>query len=121
MTTERRKDPRVPVRIETEVKFTSWHIYSLIYILNISKGGMNIELAEEPPMGAKLDVKLVAPDGQSLFLSADVRHARRNGGRWSVGVEFENLDALTRDAIEQTIRAHGGMLAASGLTPRNKP
>ena len=52
MTDERRKEPRVPMRVEAEVKFTSWHVYSLIYTINISKGGMNLELAEEQPAGA---------------------------------------------------------------------
>ena len=48
MADERRKDPRVPAHMEAKVKFTSWHVYSLIYTINISKGGMNLELAEEP-------------------------------------------------------------------------
>ena len=120
MSDERRKEPRIPLRIEAEVKFTSWHVYSLIYTINMSKGGMNIELAEEPKPGATLTVKLTPPEGTPLFLEATVRHTTPIGKRWSTGIEFKDLDATKRQAIEKAIRAHGGMLGAPGLTPRPK-
>ncbi len=118
MVGERRKDPRFPLRIETEVKFTSWHVYSLIYTINISKGGMNLELADEPQIGAALTVKLTPPEGAPVLLDATVKHATKTGARFSVGVQFDNLDDGKRQAIEKAIRAHGGMLGATGLTPR---
>jgi len=120
MTDERRKEPRVPMRVEAEVKFTSWHVYSLIYTINISKGGMNLELADEPKTGSTLLVKLTPPEGAPVLLDATVRHATQVGKRWSAGVEFKDLDATKRQAIEKAIRAHGGMLGATGLTPRTK-
>jgi hypothetical protein len=120
MTDERRKDPRIPLRLEAEVKFTSWHVYSLIYTINISKGGMNIDLPEEPAKGSSLTVKLTPPDGSPVWIDATVRHTVKSGKGWSAGVEFQNLDAAKKQAIEKTIRAHGGILAAPGLTPRTK-
>jgi hypothetical protein len=119
MADERRKDPRVPLRIEAEVKFTSWHVFSLIYTSNISKGGMSIELAEEPKPGATLVVKLTLPEGPPVLLDATVKHATQVGKRWSVGVQFQSLDNDKRNWIERAIRAHGGMLGP-GLTPRAK-
>ncbi len=118
MADERRKDPRIPMRLEAEVRFTSWHVYSLIYTINISKGGMNLDLPEEPQKGSTLTIKLTPPDGSPVWVEATVRHASKVGKKWSVGVEFQNLDAARRQVIEKTIRAHGGMLA--GLTPRTK-
>lgn len=115
---ERRKDPRVPMRVEAEVKFTSWHVYSLIYTNNISKGGMNLELADEPKPGAKLTIKLTPPKGAVIDLEAIVKHTSKSGARWSTGVQFENLDGAKREAIEKAIRANGIILAQSGLTPR---
>ena len=106
------------MRVEAEVRFTSWHIYSLIYTINISKGGMHLELPEEPKVGSALDIKLTAPDGKVLKLSAIVRHAQKSGARWGVGVQFQDLDATKRETIEKAIRAHGGTLQAQGLTPR---
>ena len=120
MADERRKDPRIPARIEAEVKFTSWHVYSLIYTINISKGGMNIELADEPSPGAALTVKLTPPEGAPLLLEARVRHATKVGKAWSTGVQFQNLDDAKRQAIEKAIRTHGGLLGKPGLTPRTK-
>jgi hypothetical protein len=117
---ERRKDPRIPMRVEAEVKFTSWAVYSLIYTINISKGGMSLELAEEPQQGSKLTIKLTPPKGDSVLVEATVRHASKAGRGWQVGVQFDDLDAAKRDGIEKAIRAHGGMLSAAGLTPRNK-
>ncbi len=108
------------MRIEAEVKFTSWHVYSLIYTINISKGGLNVELAEEPATGAPLWVKLTPPKGAPVLLEAVVRHATKTNKGWSVGVQFQNLDDEKRNAIERAIRAHGGMLATPGLTPRTK-
>ena len=108
------------MRIEAEVKFTSWHVYSLIYTINISKGGMNLELAEEPKQGAVLTVKLTPPEGAPVLLEATVKHSSLVGKRWSTGVQFQNLDDTKRQAIEKAIRAHDGMLGASGLTPRTK-
>jgi c-di-GMP-binding flagellar brake protein YcgR len=119
MSDERRKEPRFPVRVEAEVRFTSWHVFSLIYTINISKGGMNIELPDEPKKDAKLVVRLVEPDGNKVELSAVVRHAQQaKSGRWSVGVQFENIAPAQLEAIEKAIKAHGGTLQATGLTPR---
>jgi PilZ domain len=106
------------MRLEAEVRFTSWHVYSLIYTINISKGGMNLELAQEPAAGATLTVKITPPDGPQVILDAVVRHTTKVGKSWSTGVQFRDLDATKRQAIEKAIRAHGGMLSSGGLTPR---
>jgi hypothetical protein len=108
------------MRIEAEVKFTSWHVYSLIYTLNISQGGMNLELSEEPPVGAQLTLKLLPPKGEPVVLDAVVKHSLKNGKQFSVGVQFENVDKKKLEAIEKTIRAAGVLLAAPGLKPRTK-
>jgi c-di-GMP-binding flagellar brake protein YcgR len=119
MTDERRKEPRFPVRLEAEVRFTSWHVFSLIYTINISKGGMNLELPEQPTADAKLVVRLVEPDGNQVELNAVVRHvSQTKNGRWSVGVQFTGVAPAQMQAIEKAIRAHGGTLQANGLTPK---
>jgi len=118
MSDERRKEPRVAARIEAEVKFTSWHVFSLIYTINISKGGMNLELPAEPTAGAMLVVKLTPPEGPPVVIDAVVRHTSKNGKRWSTGIQFTGLDDGKRQAIERAIRSHGVLLGATGLTPR---
>jgi len=106
------------MRIEAEVKFTSWHVFSLIYTINISKGGMNLEVVDEPQPGASLTVKLSLPEGAPVLIDATVKHTTKVGKSWSTGVQFKDLDDAKRQAIEKAIRAHGGMLGSPGLTPR---
>ena len=105
------------MRIEAEVKFTSWHVFSLIYTINISKGGMNLELAEEPQPGAALTVKIALPEGAPVVIEATVKHTTKVGKTWSTGIQFTGLDDAKRQAIELAIRRHGGMLGAPGLKP----
>jgi len=106
------------MRVEAEVKFTSWHVYSLIYTINISKGGLNLEMPEEPKTGSKLTVRINPPEGEPIMIDAVVRHATKSGSRWSVGVQFESLDIKKREGIERAIRSHGVIPGQSGLTPR---
>lgn len=108
------------MRVEAEVTFTSWHVFSLIYTINISKGGMNLELADEPKPGDILTIKLRPPEGPPVLISAAVKHTSKVGKHWSTGVQFQDLDDAKRQAIEKSIRAHGGMLGTPGLTPRPK-
>ena len=105
------------MRIEAEVKFTSWHVYSLIYTINISKGGMNLELVDEPKPGATLTVKLTPPEGAAVLIEATVKHTTKIGRTWSTGIQFTGLDEAKRVAIEKAIRTHGGMLKSPGLKP----
>lgn len=125
---ERRRDPRIPVRTEAEVRFASWDVFKLIYTINISQGGMNLEMGVEPKVGSSLRVKLTLPSGPPIELEATVKHAtdvtstkpRPEGApapakRVQVGVQFTNLDANKKAAIEQIIRGQGGALGSVGL------
>lgn len=111
---ERRQHPRHELAGQAEVRFTNWTVFKLLYTVNISKGGMNIELAESPAVGARLKVRLILPDGWPFEIDAAVRHVTlleasaglRFKSRFQIGVEFENLDAEHKAAIEETIRKH---------------
>ena len=103
--------------MEAEVKFTSWHVYSLIYTINISRGGMNLELVDEPTPGAALTVKITPPEGAPVFIEATVKHTTKVGRTWSTGIQFTGLDEGKRQVIEKAIRAHGGMLGSHAPKP----
>lgn len=107
------------MRLEVEVRFASWNLFALIYTINISKGGMNIELDSEPPKDGRLLVKLTPPDGRPIELEATVKHAKENGKRWSIGVAFMNLDDARRQSIERTLRAHGMATTTKDIVPRD--
>jgi hypothetical protein len=138
MSEERRSSPRVTSRMEAQVRFTSWATFSFIYAINISRGGMSLELTEEAPVGTKLAVLIQPPKGELIELQAVVRHsgamptraappqpvkegaAAQRGAppRYQVGVEFIDLDEKRRAAIEQLLTKHGAPPGASGLAPR---
>ncbi len=109
MSDERRKHERFPMRAEAEISFRSWDTFRLIYTVNISRGGMAVELSREPKAGDTITVKLKVPTGAPIVLSAVVRHCTKmktpEGAplRYHVGVEFNNLDAQQRGAIEKTL------------------
>ncbi len=127
---DRRTQPRIPMRAEAEVRFSSWEIFRLIYTINISQGGMNLEvLGDEPKVGTKLSVKLSLPSGPAIELEAVVKHvvvttstrpqppnAPPPPKKCQVGVQFQNLDPIKKALIEQTIRAHAGGMNPVSLT-----
>jgi hypothetical protein len=113
---ERRQHPRIPLRAEAEVRFASWEVFRLIYTVNISQGGMQVDMPKEPPAGSELVVKLSLPSGPPLELKATVRHVTASKGRYLVGVQFASLDDQQKDLIERTIRAHAGGGGTIGLT-----
>jgi hypothetical protein len=134
VTDDRRANPRVPLRSEAEVRFLSWEVFRLIYTINISQGGMTLEVGpEEPKVGAELTVKLSLPKGPPIELHAVVKHVTSTTStkplpegappppkKFQIGVQFQNLDATKKSAIETTIRAHGGMGGAVGLTRKKE-
>lgn len=112
---ERRRFPRHAIRGEAEVRFTSWTLFKLLFTVNISKGGMAIEMHEEPPLGTRLVIRIVTPTGDRIPLEAVVRHVTTLSSpinsevfvsRFQVGVEFVNLGQAKRDQIEALIRKH---------------
>jgi len=115
---ERRLHPRFALRGQAEVQFRSWPIFKLLYTGNISKGGMSLELGEEPKVGERLLVRLVLPNQWSVQLQAIVRHTSVLAApssatfvaRYTVGVEFLDLDEEKRAQIEKTIKAAVGTL-----------
>ncbi len=110
---ERRQSPRIAVRVATEVRFTSWQVFSLIYTINISHSGMSIELPKAEAIGAKLTVRLLLPSGPPVELPAIVRHCTAHKGQFTVGVQFTDLDDAKKQALEHSIRSHGGELPTS--------
>jgi hypothetical protein len=127
---DRRKDPRHPVRAEAEVRFNSWAVFQLIFTVNISQGGMSLEMqGEEPKVGAPLTVRLLPPAGKPIELPATVRHVTDVTSKkpqppgapplvrkFQVGVQFEALDPAHKSAIETAIKTHMMGVVGTGLT-----
>ena len=122
---ERRSEARVPLRAEAEVRFTSWAVFQLIWTVNISQGGMSLEVvaAAPPKIGDRLTVRLQLPKGDPIELEAEVRHAadatlKKAGAeqKFQVGVKFVGIDEAKKKSIEDLLRAQGLGGGKVGLT-----
>lgn len=77
----------------------------LVWMTDISKGGLFVETNDPPPMRQRVTVTLQTPDG-AVPLAAEVVHivdaenAARMGASPGVGLQFVNLDADLREAIQ---------------------
>ena len=119
---ERRKEPRLPFRVEAEVKFASGEVFRLIYTLNISRGGMTVDLPKAPHEGMEVTIILVPPKGATLELQGLVRHVsamKKTGtGHCQVGVQFTNLDDAKRAFLEGLIRSNTFGNGTIGIAPK---
>ncbi len=93
---------------------------------------MMLELPRDTKIGTPLTIKLTLPSGPPLLLEAVVKHsqpirraptpaperAAASPARFQVGVEFRNLDAEKRTAIEKRIKANTVAGAPRGLVHR---
>lgn len=120
MSGEKRKEPRTAVRFAAEVRFSSWALFQLIYSVNVSRGGMSVELADAPAVGTPLTVRLNLPNGQQVSLESVVRHVtplgKQAGGkpqaRYQVGVEFSDTQEKKLEQIDELVRRHTSAMPA---------
>jgi hypothetical protein len=115
---EKRREPRLPVRVEAEVRFSSWDVFKLLWTVNISHGGMNLEVVgDQPEVGSNLIVRIYPPAGDSIDLAGIVKHVSsatkravddKSKQKFQVGVQFVNLDEDRKQAVEKTLAGKGG-------------
>ena len=127
MSEEKRKEPRLPVRAEAEVRFSSWDVFKLLWTVNISRGGMNLEVVgDQPEIGSNLMVRIYPPEGDSIELAGIVKHvssgtrraiANKLMQKFQVGVQFVNLDEDRKRAVEKTLAGKGGEITLRRKDP----
>src|SRR5258708_35724035 len=105
---DRRKHPRVTL-LPANLRVTNARPYEVVAIVDLSLGGMKLELTgDAPKFGELLDVGISWPSGDAQ-VGAMVRHViAKSGepGRHLVGVEFDDpelVDKLAGDFIRRTI------------------
>lgn len=105
---DRRAAERVPARLQIEVPLANWEQVRSVYTTNISKGGLLFTLASPASMPAAIDLTLTLPDGAKVTLQSEVRHVARREGttEFDVGVQFQELEPATRQALEQALASH---------------
>jgi len=75
---ERRREDRIPTHEKVEVRFASWDTLRLVYMIDISLGGMSISMARKPDLAPNEDVtvRLMMPDLTTFELEGTVRYVK---------------------------------------------
>ena len=92
---ERRKHQRVSVS-PADLRLTMPTPYQLASIVDLSLGGVRVEIeGEAPKLGDLVDVTLHLPAGDKKF-DATVRHVHKVDGkkRFQIGCEFDDPDLI---------------------------
>jgi c-di-GMP-binding flagellar brake protein YcgR len=95
--------PRQEIRLE--VKIPTATMLKVLWTVNISRGGMSIEMPAEVKPGTRVLVMLTLPNGELLELPANVKHStpKKGGKGFFVGVQFGEISDKAKRAIEQII------------------
>jgi hypothetical protein len=106
---ERRGGERVAARLEIDVPLTDWQQVKKIYTTNISKGGLLFSVTSPAKLPASVDLTITLPDGGKVTLASEVRHVSRREGsqEFDIGVQFQALDAKTRQLFESALAKLG--------------
>lgn len=110
-----RSVPRFRNRTEIDVHLAGREDLQTLWTKDISKGGLFVTTSSPPSSGTHVTVDLKTPDG-SLQLKAEVVHvldaaaATAAGIDPGVGLQFIDLDAERRDALERYVDGIAGQL-----------
>jgi len=110
---DRRRDRRIKLDLETAVPVVirSGGLVQWGLARNISEGGMLIEIAEAPPIGSRVEVKIAGIQGsldapESVLLHGEVRHHVA----WRVGSPPSRLHAIGLRFVPEPEPLHAGWL-----------
>jgi hypothetical protein len=116
MATERRRDPRIPVRRRVRIEIEDFE--GEITLLDISPGGFGISTSELVSGDARKVVRFLAQDGRwVLTLAAKVVHMRlcedkeKGGPLYLVGLAFTDLqEPAVNRVVDQLLERIAGVL-----------
>ena len=107
--TQRRAHPRVQTRIEAKLKLPDGRTQVTGQILNISLGGVFIEMADPAGFGTELDLEFSLPDAvmrcKGLVVWSTKTSPQRAGGRPGVGVRLMKIGVADMRKLEAYIAA----------------
>ena len=105
--TERRASPRVDeVQLVQVDEPGSRPDLTTGRTLNISSGGMRLEMSRQLPLRARLSVSLAIGDEFLTVAGSVVYLEASDGGRCSMGVRFTDLRPDSRRRLEEYIARH---------------
>jgi uncharacterized protein (TIGR02266 family) len=95
-----RSHPRAPLEVEVSMSSESQFFAGISG--NISEGGLFVCTYQRLPLDQPVEVNLVLESGESVVARGHVRWVREatDGSCPGVGIEFDEIDAKAREAIE---------------------
>ena len=105
--TERRTSPRVDEVQLVQVSVPSApSAFTTGRTLNISRGGVRLEMSGELPLRTRVRLSLAVGDEFVTVAGSVVYLEALDGGRCSMGVQFTDLDANSRRRLDEYVERH---------------
>jgi c-di-GMP-binding flagellar brake protein YcgR len=105
--TERRASPRVDeVQLVQVAGPGSLSDLTTGRTLNISRGGVRLELSSQLPLRSRVRLSLAVGDEFVTVEGSVVYLEAMDGGRCSMGVQFTELDAANRRRLDDYVALH---------------
>lgn len=112
---ERRASPRVDeVQLVQVAEPSSLSDLTTGRTLNISRGGVRLEMGSQLPLRARVRLSMAIGDEFLTVVGSVVHLEALDGGRCSVGVQFTDLDASSRRRLDYYVILHGQRDRAPG-------
>ncbi|MDB4972276.1 MAG: hypothetical protein JWN48_617 [Myxococcaceae bacterium] len=76
---------------------------------DVSRGGIRVYTDDAPELGARLEIELFMPEGESLTVDVRVAWVRElvaHDARYEAGLEFLAMDEARLIALERCIEQH---------------
>lgn len=105
-----REHQRVPYAVA--VHFRSASSFLIAYSVNLSRGGLFLETAQDVPIGAPLELSFAIPGAGSVGLSGHVawrRGPESADGPAGLGVEFHEVSDQLSSVIDRLVGDYQGM------------
>jgi uncharacterized protein (TIGR02266 family) len=95
----RRSSPRVPMEVEVSLQSDSQFFAGLAR--NVSRGGVFVATVRRLPIGSRVELKLMLPDGDMRARgTVDWLRDESSGAAPGLGIAFEGLDTEAAARVE---------------------
>ncbi len=92
---ELRSSARVEAALRLDIPGARWDRSQHVHTQNISRGGLMFRVPSPVTLPGSADVIVTLPDGKSVTITGEIRHAARIEGsrEIEVGIQFKSLSA----------------------------
>ncbi len=111
--------------LPVNLRLDSWDQYVVLYTGNLSRGGMFVRMAEPPPVGSPVHLRIALPGGDIVELPGEVSHVVKTAGaatasggqRPGIGIKLDPFSAERQAQLSgflARVNAPAGLPSATG-------